>query len=69
VNFDIFTNGCTTMSKSSLWLENDGSCVITDMGTDCDGNCLYVAGRIEVIGAELQTLRDGILAIINNHAG
>ena len=30
----------------------------------------YVAGRIEVIGAEPQTLgKDGILDVVNNHAG
>ena len=40
------------------------------MGTDCDGNGLYVADRIEFIGAGPQTLgKDVILDVVNNHAG
>ena len=36
------------------------------MGTDCDGNDLYVAGRIEFIGTGPQMLgKDGILDVVN----
>jgi hypothetical protein len=36
------------------------------MGTDRDGNDLYVADRIEFIGAGLQMLgKDGILDVVN----